>query len=95
MDHGPAVTHEPDPASSYKTRIGVFLVIIYGLIYAGFVALNTIIPRIMETEIVFNLNLAVVYGFGLILLAIIMGLIYNRLCSKKEDEMAEKGGAEA
>ncbi len=94
MDHGPAVTHEPDPASGYKTRIGVYLVIIYGLIYAGFVALNTFIPRIMEIRIIFGLNLAVVYGFSLILLAIIMGLIYNRLCSKKEAELEPGGGTE-
>ena len=93
MDHGPAVDHEPDPASSYKTKIGVYLVIIYGIIYAGFIVLNTVIPRIMESPVIFNLNLAVVYGFGLILLAIIMGLIYNYFCTKKEDEFKnEKGG---
>jgi uncharacterized membrane protein (DUF485 family) len=34
-----------------------------------------------------GLNLAIVYGFGLIVLAIIMGLIYNHLCTKKEDEL--------
>jgi len=32
------------------------------------------------------LNLAVSYGFGLILLAIIMGLAYNAVCTKKEKE---------
>lgn len=93
MDHGPAVEHEPDPASAYKTRIGVYLVIIYGIIYTGFIVLNTAVPRIMETPTILNLNLAVFYGFGLIFLAIIMGLIYNYLCTKKEDELKKQEGA--
>jgi hypothetical protein len=39
-------------------------------------------------QIVFaGLNLAVVYGFGLIFLAIIMGLIYNVICTRAEDRM--------
>jgi uncharacterized membrane protein YciS (DUF1049 family) len=38
--------------------------------------------------IVFSgLNLAVVYGMGLIILAIIMGIIYNNMCTKAEDQM--------
>jgi uncharacterized membrane protein (DUF485 family) len=50
----------------------------------------------METEIFFGLNLAIVYGFGLILFAIILGIIYNYFCTKKEDELNinTKGGAE-
>jgi uncharacterized membrane protein (DUF485 family) len=34
-----------------------------------------------------GLNLACVYGFGLIILAIIMGLIYNYMCTQKEYEL--------
>ena len=93
MDHGPAVNHEPDPASAYKTRIGVYLVIFYGIVYTGFIVLNTFIPRVMTTPIIFQLNLAVFYGFGLIILAVIMGLVYNFLCSRKEDELKKQEGA--
>jgi uncharacterized membrane protein YciS (DUF1049 family) len=35
----------------------------------------------------FGLNLAVFYGFGLILSAIIMGIIYNAICTRYENEM--------
>ena len=39
-----------------------------------------------------NLNLAIVYGFGIIIVAIIFALIYNRICSRREkqDEETEK-----
>lgn len=57
---------------------------VYALIYAGFVLINIIKPVLMEKEIVFGLNLAVVYGFGLIILSLIMALIYNALCIKQE-----------
>ena len=84
MDHGPASEWGEDKASPYKTRIGLILFAVYGVIYAAFVAINTIKPKIMETLIVYGLNAAIVYGFFLILLAVVMGLVYNALCSKKE-----------
>jgi uncharacterized membrane protein (DUF485 family) len=87
MDHGPLVEHEEDFASEYKTRIGIVLFAIYGTIYAGFVLINALVPEVMAVIVFFGLNLAVVYGFGLIILAIVMGLIYNWLCTKKEDEL--------
>ncbi len=34
-----------------------------------------------------NQNLAVVFGFGLIVLAIIMGLIYNWICTDYEKKL--------
>ena len=35
-------------------------------------------------------NLAIVYGMALIIFAIILGLVYNHLCTKKEDELNAK-----
>ena len=87
MDHGPAVEHEQDPASGFKTKIGLILFLIYGLIYAGFIAINTLKPRLMEMKVLLGVNLAVVYGFGLILLAIILGLVYNTISTRKEKEL--------
>ena len=46
------------------------------------------------TEIVAGLNLAVVYGFGLIVLAMILALIYNWLCTRKEKELFAKQNEE-
>jgi len=73
----------PDAARK-KSRLGIILFFVYLAVYAGFVAVNTIWPRLMERVVLGGLDLAVVYGFGLIVLAIIMGLIYNALCMRYE-----------
>ena len=85
--HGPAVKLGKDNASEWKSKLGIKLFAVYGLIYIGFVTIITVKPDLMSTKIVLGLNLAVVYGMGLIVLAIIMGLIYNFFCTKKEDEL--------
>ncbi len=90
MLHEPAAQSEKDYASGYKRKLGIKMFIVYGILYAGFVAINALIPGIMEKRVIFGLNLAVFYGFSLILFAIISGLIYNKLCTVKEDEIRLK-----
>lgn len=85
--HGPAADWGVDNASEYKAKLGVYMFFIYVLIYAGFIVINVANPKAMELIMFAGLNLAVVYGFGLIVLAIVMGIIYNHLCTKKEDEL--------
>lgn len=98
MLHGEAVKLGKDEAAEIKSKVGLVLFGIYSLIYAGFVFINTLTPKTMGTKIIFGLNLAVVYGFGLILLAIIMGVLYNHYCTKLENrlnkEYAEKEAKE-
>lgn len=85
MVHESADTsNEKDLAQSYKTRLGVWMFFTYALVYIGFVLINITKPVLMEKDIIFGLNLAVVYGFGLIILSLIMALIYNYLCARKE-----------
>jgi len=85
--HGPAADWGEDKASGYKQRLGIYLFIVYCVVYAAFVALNTFSPKMMGMIVFSGLNLAVVYGMGLIILAIIMGVIYNHKCTKAEDLM--------
>jgi uncharacterized membrane protein (DUF485 family) len=87
MDHGTAVKLGKDNASKWKAKLGIKLFFVYWAIYSGFIIINTVKPKWMGTRILFGQNLAVTYGMGLIILAIIMGLIYNRCCSRKEDEL--------
>ena len=91
MLHEPAGSSGPDHAESYKSRLGVWMFIVYALIYAGFVAVNVISPIAMERIVMLGLNLAVVYGIGLIVIALILALIYNRACSVKEKELNPEG----
>jgi hypothetical protein len=61
MAHGPAVKLGKDNASGYKTRLGIWMFFLYTLIYAGFIAINTVKPTLMEATFG-GLNLAMIYG---------------------------------
>jgi uncharacterized membrane protein (DUF485 family) len=41
----------------------------------------------MGFELLGGQNIAIVYGFGLIVLAIVMGFIYNYFCTRMENKM--------
>ena len=90
MLHEPATPSGKDPASGYKKQLGVWMFIFYSAVYAGFVLINVVSPLTMDMIIFLGLNLAVVYGFGLIILALVLALIYNYMCSRKEAELAGK-----
>lgn len=88
MLHEPATPAGKDPASPYKMRLGIRMFIVYAIFYAGFVAINLISPLTMSTIVFAGLNLATVYGFALIIGALIEALIYDALCRRKEAEFA-------
>lgn len=91
MLHEPAAQSGKDPAASFKTALGVKMFIGYALVYGGFIGINVISPLSMEIETFMGLNLAVTYGFGLIILALILAGIYNQVCNNKEAELEAKG----
>lgn len=92
MLHEPAAQCAEDRVVSYKTRIGIYLFVLYSIVYASFVIINLAKPLMMESIIIFGLNLAVVYGFSLIIFALILALIYNSMCNAKEKALnAEEG----
>jgi hypothetical protein len=88
MLHEPATPSGKDPAGPYKARLGIWMFVIYAVFYAGFVAINLISPTAMGTILVAGLNLATVYGMGLIALAVVQALIYHVMCRRKEAEFA-------
>jgi len=83
MGHGPAVKLGKDNASGYKTRLGIWMFILYTLTYAVFVAINAVKPSIMQT-VVMGQTVAVLYGFALIAFALVLAIIYNQLCNAAE-----------
>lgn len=90
MLHEPATPSGKDPASGYKSQLGIRMVLFYSLFYAGFVAINLLIPQAMQTIVLMGLNLATVYGLALIVVALIEALIYDFMCRRKEAEYAGK-----
>lgn len=84
MLHEPATPAGKDPAGPYKVRLGIWMFVFYLLFYISFVAINLLKPLAMAAIVFAGLNLATVYGFSLIIVALIEALIYDWLCRKKE-----------
>ena len=82
LDHGSAHAKEiEDPRiAARNARYGMVLFLIYLAIYGGFVSLNAFAPAQMETTPALGLNLAILYGFGLIIAAMVLALVYSWLC---------------
>ena len=72
-----------------KVRLGVRLTLLYAAVYAGFVVLNVFFPPIIQKSGLFGLNLALTYGLGLIILAVVLALLYNWLCGVPPTEREE------
>ena len=89
MLHEPASSSGPDPASAYKTRLGLWMFAAYVIFYAGFVALRVTAPETLSIKVMFGLNLAIVYGFALIIVAIAEAVVYNHLCTQRETALAD------
>lgn len=84
---------ESDPSSEKKARLGIIFFFIYLFFYGGFVTIGVVNYELLATDTFGGLNLATLYGLGLIVFAVLLGILYNYFCSRYEDEMAlaEKG----
>jgi uncharacterized membrane protein (DUF485 family) len=90
MLHEPAVKLGVDYATKQKSRLGIILFAVYAVIYACFVIIGINYTHLMGIKVIAGLNLAVVYGIGLIVLAAVMGYIYSLVCSNMEDKMEKE-----
>lgn len=92
--HGPATSTEAeDPAlAARNARYGLALFAIYFAIYAAFVGLNAFNPAVMSVKIG-GVNLAIVYGLGLIVTALVLALVYCWLCRATTAPVGETGEA--
>ncbi len=90
MLHKPAIEIGADEAAPHKAKLGIIMFVCYLVIYAGFVVIGVLSPSTLGVSAIGGLNLAFVYGMGLIVLAIIMGLIYNYFCTRFEHRLERK-----
>lgn len=86
-EHDPA---DAEHISSRNSRNGLILFFVYFTLYAGFMALNVYDPKIMSVSAFRGVNLAIVYGFGLIVAALFLAAIYMYLCRMPSSEEAPK-----
>ena len=66
--------------SERNARIGLVLFIVYLILYGGFVLINTFSAETMEMLPFADVNLAIWYGFGLIVAALVLAMLYGSLC---------------
>ncbi len=67
----------------------MILFLLYLLLYGGFVLLNTFSPTTMEATPIEGINVAILYGFGLIVSAFVLALLYGFLCTVDGDTVRE------
>jgi hypothetical protein len=79
-----------DPAASLKILLGKWFFLIYSLVYGGFIIINVLSPSFMGID-VGSLNVAIVYGFGLIIFAMLLALAYNHISTLAEELLKGKG----
>ena len=84
----------PSSQRQFNTRLGLILFVIYLAFYLGFVLINAFAADFMETVVLAGLNLAIVYGFGLIGLALLLALIYGGLCREEPSTVSEDSAGE-
>jgi len=74
-----------------NARLGLWLFAVYLLLYLGFVFLSAFAPDMMERPVLAGLNLAIVYGFGLIIGAFVMAILYGMLCKSEPSKDISHG----
>jgi len=67
-----------------NARMGLALFAIYLVLYGGFVLVNAFSPESMEATPVAGINVAILCGFGLIIAAFVMALLYGVLCDSDD-----------
>jgi uncharacterized membrane protein (DUF485 family) len=79
----PHLTTEPTAADRQNSRLGLWLFAGYCSAYGLFVLLAAFSPTTMALRVGGRVNLAITYGFGLIVLAFILAIIYLVICSRR------------
>ncbi len=76
-------------SDSQTNRLPLVLFGIYLLLYAGFIAINLFATELMELTPFAGVNLAIWYGFGLIVAAILLAFIYGVTGSRHDAQANE------
>jgi uncharacterized membrane protein (DUF485 family) len=76
------------PEEVFNARLGIGLFLLYLAIYAGFVLLSAFKPDEMSKplDIFGGLNVAIAYGMGLILAALLLAAVYILKCKPVVEE---------
>ena len=84
MNQTQGIGNGDDVAERYKSRLGAILCALYALVYAGFVIVSVYDVTLMDKVMPFQVNLAIFYGLGLIVFALLLALLYSKSCNACE-----------
>ncbi len=74
---------------SRNARLGHLLFVLYTILYGAFVLINAFRPETMEATPLAGVNLAILFGFGLIIVAFLFAIVYGVLCTADGDEPSD------
>ncbi|HEY7117992.1 MAG TPA: DUF485 domain-containing protein [Tepidisphaeraceae bacterium] len=63
-----------------NARLGLVLFTVYFVLYLGFMGIATFAHEAFASTPFGGVNLAILYGMGLIVAALVLALVYLRLC---------------
>lgn len=70
----------PHHGEQHNRRFGLVLFFVYLTAYGAFVYLSAFRADLMAEHAFAGVNIAVMYGFGLIVAALVLALVYLRYC---------------
>ena len=76
MNQPPQIKPQSQVQGIHISRPGLYLFLVYLVFYGVFVGLSAFFPDVMKKEFMLGLNIAVVYGITLIVLALILAVAY-------------------
>jgi uncharacterized membrane protein (DUF485 family) len=93
-NHAARAPQENQDHAARRARYGLWLFGVYLLLYGGFMALSAFAPAAMERTPFAGVNLAVLYGLGLIGAAFLLAVLYDLLCRPLDAHVADspRGG---
>jgi len=83
------MSKSPSAIQQSNAKLGLRLFFLYLLLYLGFVLINAFSPETMSRIVFSGLNLAVVYGFGLIFAAFLLAMVYGQMCRVEPEDSDE------
>ncbi len=72
-----------DAHVSPNARLGLALFAIYCLLYLGFMGIAAFSYELFGSTPFGGVNLAILYGMGLIVAALVLALVYMKLCKRE------------
>jgi uncharacterized membrane protein (DUF485 family) len=86
FEHKPSAPEIVNQAEAARNaRYGLVLFVVYTIGYGAFMILNAFAPQVMEVIVFAGVNLAVIYGLGLIAAAFLLALVYAWLCRRRDE----------